>query len=312
MINLAGQPATPPRSESEARTKDHVAAFLRPVSFETARLTAADSEAAHLLNAGSRIYVSAVSGRPPEQQLALATQLRDCGAEPVPHFAVREFASAEAVEHHLGRLTTEAGVRRLLIIGGDREEPAGPFHAARELIESGLLPAAGITEIGIAGYPEGHPRISSDELDLAMAEKIEAAIETGLGVHIVTQFAFVAEPILRWLERVRNLGIDYPVRVGLAGPTTLSALLRYAQICGVKTSAQALAQAGLVKTMFGLTAPDRVIRPLAEACAGGRLGEVTPHFYAFGGLAGAIRWAKAGAGGGIDFDHTDGFTVDAP
>jgi len=312
MINLAEKAAATNRTDTDNRGKDRVAAFLRQASFETTRLSAADGDAARTLVAGTCVYVSAVPGRPPEEQVAIAAQLRACGAEPVPHIAVREFASADAVERHLNRLATQAGARRLLIIGGDRTEPAGPFHAAIELIESGLLQACGIEEIGVAGYPEGHPRISSDELDRALAAKLEAAAQTGLAAHIVTQFAFAAEPILRWIERMRDLGIDHPIRVGLAGPTTLSSLLRFAQICGVKTSAQALARAGLVKTMFGLTAPDRVIRPLAEACADERLGEVTPHFYSFGGLAGAIRWTMAGAAGRIDFDHAGGFTVVAP
>lgn len=312
MINLAATTAAPIGSGTDSHSKDHVAGFLRQASFETTRLTAADRDAAGTLAAGTCVYVSAIPGRLREEQIAIAAQLRACGVEPVPHIAVREFPSADAVEQHLSRLTAQAGVRRLLIIGGDRTEPAGPFHAAVELIESGLLQACGIEEIGVAGYPDGHPRITSDELDRALAAKLEGAVQTGLRVEIVTQFGFAAEPILRWLGRLRDIGIDHPVRVGLAGPATLSSLLRFAQICGVKTSAQALTRAGLVKTMFGLTAPDRVVRPLAEVCAGEELGEVTPHFYSFGGLAGAIRWAMAGAAGRIDFDQSGGFTVVAP
>lgn len=311
MADLAEQ-SFAEHAHADARTKHRIAAFLRGASFETTRLTTADRAAAKGLNAGTRIYVSAVPGRAPEQQIALAAQLQARGAEPIPHIAVREFSSGDAVEQHIGRLTAQAGVRRLLIISGDREEPAGPFHAAIELIESGVLQACGIEEVGIAGYPEGHPRLSSDELDRALAVKLEAAGETGLSVHIVTQFVFAAAPILSWLEHVRALGIDHSVRIGIAGPATLSSLMRFAQICGVKTSAQMFAQAGLVKTMFGLTAPDRVIRPLAEACVDGRFGEVTPHFYSFGGLAGAVRWVMAGATGRIDFEHAGGFTVVAP
>ncbi|MEZ5788965.1 MAG: methylenetetrahydrofolate reductase [Xanthobacteraceae bacterium] len=309
MINLA---AATIGSGTDPPGTDHVADFLRQASFETTRLTAADRDAAGMLAGGTSVYISAIPGRSREEQVTIAAELRACGVEPVPHIAVREFPGADAVELHLSRLAAQAGVRRLLIVGGDRAEPAGPFHGAVELIESGLLQACGIEEIGVAGYPDGHPRITAEELDRALAAKLEGAVQTGLRLHIVTQFAFAAEPILRWIERLRDLGIDHPVRVGLAGPATLSSLLRFAQICGVKTSAQALTRTGLVKTMFGLTAPDRVIRPLAEACAGEGLGEVTPHLYSFGGLAGAIRWAMAGAAGQIDFDQAGGFTVVAP
>ncbi len=231
-----------------------IADFLRGASFETARLAAADLAALKDLGGDASVYISAIPGRPAEEQLAVATALRAHGVEPIPHIAVREFASAQDLAARLASLVEQASVRRVLIIAGDRAEPAGPFHAAIELIESGLLQDCGIQDIGIAGYPDGHPRIAPLDLDRALAAKIEAAGQTGLRVHVVTQFAFAAEPILRWLARLRDLGIDHPVRIGFAGPATLTGLLRFARICGVKTSAQALARnAGLAKNMFART-----------------------------------------------------------
>ncbi|MFZ1882666.1 MAG: methylenetetrahydrofolate reductase [Rhodoplanes sp.] len=290
-----------------------IADFLRGASFETARLAAADLAALKDLGGDASVYISAIPGRPAEEQIAVATALRAHGVEPIPHIAVREFASAQALAARLTSLVEQASVRRVLIIAGDRAEPAGPFHAAIELIESGLLQDCGIQDIGIAGYPDGHPRIAPLDLDRALATKIEAAGQTGLRVHVVTQFAFAAEPILRWLARLRDLGIDHPVRIGFAGPATLTGLLRFARICGVKTSAQALARnAGLAKNMFARTTPDRLVRPIAEACADGQFGEVTPHLYSFGGLAATIRWAAGVAAGRIELDHAVGFSVTPP
>ena len=290
-----------------------IAGFLRGVSFETTRLAAADLAAAKDLSGDVSLYISAIPSRPPEEQIAVATALRAHGVEPIPHIAVREFASVQALATRLARLVEQASVRRVLIIAGDRAEPAGPFHAAIELIESGLLQDCGIQDIGIAGYPDGHPRIAPLDLDRALAAKIEAAGQTGLRVHVVTQFAFAAEPILGWLARLRDLGIDNPVRIGFAGPATLTGLLRFARICGVKTSAQALARnAGLARDMFARTTPGRLVRPIAEACANGQFGEVTPHLYSFGGLAATIRWAAAVAAGRIELDHAGGFSVTPP
>ncbi|MFY9990175.1 MAG: methylenetetrahydrofolate reductase [Rhodoplanes sp.] len=290
-----------------------IAGFLRGVSFETTRLAAADLAAAKDLGGDVSVYISAIPSRPPEEQIAVATALRAHGVEPIPHIAVREFASVQALATRLARLVEQASVRRVLIIAGDRAEPAGPFHAAIELIESGLLQDCGIQDIGIAGYPDGHPRIAPLDLDRALAAKIEAAGQTGLRVHVVTQFAFAAEPILGWLARLRDLGIDNPVRIGFAGPATLTGLLRFARICGVKTSAQALARnAGLARNMFARTTPDRLVRPIAEACANGQFGEVTPHLYSFGGLAATIRWAAAVAAGRIELDRAGGFSVTPP
>jgi methylenetetrahydrofolate reductase (NADH) len=290
-----------------------VADFVGAATFETTRLLSADRAALKDLGVAASVYVSAIPSHPADEQIAVAAALRTHGVEPVPHIAVREFASAQALSAHLARLVEQASVRRALIIAGDRAEPAGPFRAAIELIESGLLQESGIQDIGIAGYPDGHPRIAPLDLDRALATKIEAASQTGLHVHIVTQFAFAAEPVLGWLARLRDLGIDHPVRVGFAGPTTLTGLLRFARICGVKTSAQALTRnAGLAKNMFALTTPDRLVRPVAEACADGRFGEVTPHVYSFGGLAATIRWATAVAAGRIELDRAGGFSVTPP
>ena len=130
--------------------------------------------------------------------------MRAAGLEPVPHLAVRNFASADALARFLDRLTGEAGVRRLLVIAGDRAEPAGPFHGALEAIDSGLIARHGIATIGISGYPDGHPRIADHELDRLLAAKLEAAAQTGLKVDIVTQFCLDAAPILAWLKRLRD------------------------------------------------------------------------------------------------------------
>jgi methylenetetrahydrofolate reductase (NADPH) len=295
---------------AQAEAQRRVVAFMAQASFETARLAAGDLDVLSSLARGTPIYVSAVPARPLAEQIDIAARIAAVGLEPVPHIAARAFADAAALDRHLGGLR-EASVRRVLIIGGDHTAPTGPFHSANEVIESGLLQARGIAETAVAAYPDGHRRLGPAELDRALATKLEAAAATGLLVHIVTQFGFAAAPIRAWIARLRDQGIDHKVRVGFAGPATLAGLLRYARICGVAASAQALArQAGLAKPVFGLMAPDAVLRPIAEAAA--QLGDIAPHFYAFGGLAAAVRWASAAAAGRITLDHADGFTVEPP
>src|SRR6185436_13565286 len=110
----------------------------------------------------------------------------------------------------------------------DRAEPAGPFRGALEAIDSGLIARSGITEIGISGYPDGHPRIAPHELDRLLAAKLEAAAQTGLAADIVTQFSLDATPIVAWVKRLRDQGVDHPVRIVLAGPTSLTTLMRFA------------------------------------------------------------------------------------
>jgi methylenetetrahydrofolate reductase (NADH) len=306
---MTAPPLVPTAEPNEAA---RIADLVRTASFEATRPRDAELYALAAAAApGAAIYVSALPGRPPQEQIALARRLRGRGFEPVPHLAARNFVGTGDLDDYLARLVEEAGVRRLLVIGGDRDAPAGHFHHAIEVIESGLVQNRGIREIGIAGYPEGHPRVSPVEIARALAAKIEAAAATGLGVHIVTQFAFAPEPILTFIARLRDIGIEQQVRVGVAGPASVATLLRFAAICGVAASARALARnAGLAKHLFGATAPDAIIRALAATRGG--LGDVAPHFFTFGGLGATARWAAAVAAGRAALDHSGGFRVEGP
>jgi methylenetetrahydrofolate reductase (NADPH) len=304
------------RVEPAARPSpiDAIADFAHAFSLEATRPSAEDvATLAATAPAGTRVYLSAVPTRPAEEAIDAAVLLRKAGFEPVPHLAVRNFATADALDDFLERARGEADVRRLLVIAGDRDQPAGAFRSAIEVIDGGALQRNGITEIGIAGYPDGHPRISQQDLDRALADKIQAAETTGIAVHIVTQFCFDAAAILKWIGRLRDFGVEHPVRVGLAGPTNLATLLRYAKRCGVRASAQGLArQAGLVRQLFAMSAPDALVRALAEARAERHLGEIVPHFFSFGGLARTARWAQAVAERRIAIEAAEGFRVEPP
>lgn len=289
-----------------------VSSFLRGFSVEALRPDAIDIAALKsALPAGSQVYLTAVSGRPLSDLMAAATRVRAQGFEPVPHLAARGFASHDELDDVVSRLMTWAGVRRVLAIGGDSERAAGPFSGAIDLIESGILQRHGVVEIGIAGYPDGHARYSQDTLMRTLAAKIEAAEMTGLRAGIVTQFSFDPCAILQWVRRVRDLGVDNPIRVGMAGPADAGTLLRAAHRCGVPASALGLArQGGLTKHLLGASAPDRIVRALAEADAGGATGRIAAHFFSFGGVAATARWAASAAAGRIVLDRGDGFGVE--
>jgi len=302
------------RVEQTSSPTDAITAFARGFSLEATRPSADDVAAlAAIAPAGTRVYLSAVPTRPVDEAIGAAALLRGAGFEPVPHLAVRNFASTIAFDEFLSRARAEADVRRLLVIAGDRDQSAGAFRSSIEVIDGGALQRHGIIEIGIAGYPDGHPRIPQHDLDRALVDKIEAAETTGIAVHIVTQFCFDAAAIVHWVTRLRDFGIEQPVRVGLVGPTSLATLLRYAQRCGVRASAQGLArQAGLVRQLFALSAPDALVRKLSGARAEGHLGEIAPHFFSFGGLARTARWAQAVAESRIAIEAGEGFKVEPP
>lgn len=282
-------------SASRADPAQAVRAFMQGYSVEATRPQLAELDAlAATAPASTRVYLSAVPRLTADELIATSARLRAAGLEPVPHFAAREVTTAAALASCLKRLRNEADVQCALVVAGDRSQPAGPFSAAIELIEAGLLQEHGVSEVGISGYPDGHPRIADHDLRRVMRAKIAAAEDTALRVHIVTQFGFDARRMIAWLDDLRDQGVDHPVRIGLAGPTRMSTLLKYAHRCGVKASGQNVARfGGLAKHLIGMSTPDALVRELAQACAGGKLGTVIPHFFSFGGVAHTARWAEA-------------------
>ena len=304
-------PLRKPAPRFESDTVDGIRAFLSDFSVEVTRPKLADLEAIRdSAGAGTRVYVSAIPTRPSSELVEQSAMARQCGLEPIPHIAVRNYTSRDELSALIGRLSAEAGVRHVLVISGDRGDSAGPFTASLEIIESGILQQHGITHVSIAGHPDGHPVVADDVMHRALVAKIEAAEQSGLEADIVTQFGFDAQAITRWVMKMRDLGIECPVRIGLAGPTNLTTLLKYAQRCGVKASIGGITKhAGLVKNLFGVSAPDSVVRVLAGENATGSLGNVAVHYFSFGGVAATSKWAAHAAQGRITLEG-DGFSVE--
>ncbi|HEX5210775.1 MAG TPA: methylenetetrahydrofolate reductase [Pseudolabrys sp.] len=265
--------------------------FAQRFSLEATRPNAGEIAAlAEILPAGTPVYFSAVPTITEQELIAGAALLRRRGLEPVIHVAARRIGAAADLANLLAGLRGEADVRRLLVIAGDIE-PLGPFPDALAVIQKGRLRESGITEIGIGAYPEGHHRIAAGRLEAALDEKIAAAAAQGLAVHIVSQFSFSPERILAWLKRLRACGINKPVKVGMAGPTSVPGLLRYAKRCGVDASLRGL-MSGAAATLIGHVGPDRIVDALGEA---GDLGDVAPHYFSFGGVVATARYASATA-----------------
>ncbi len=302
-------PASPAPSADPAVRR--VQAFMAGFSLEATRPKPADFEVLRSASPpGTALYLSAVPNHPSQDLVGYCAQAAAIGLIPVPHIAARNYASAGELSDLLARMSA-SGVRRVLAIAGDRETPAGPFADALALIASGLLQRHGIAEAGISGYPDGHGRIAAGAIEKARADKIAAAARCGLKLHIVTQFCFDAAAILAWIARLRESGVTQPVRIGMAGPTGLASLLRYAKRCGVRASASGLTrQSGLLRNVLGTGAPDGIIRALAET-SGGALGDIAAHIYSFGGIGATARWTAAVADGRFTPDGRAGFRVEA-
>jgi len=272
--------------------------FARSFSLEATRPKPAEIAAlAAILPPATPVFLTAVPTIDMEELVAAASGLRKAGLEPVAHIAARRLASAEQLSELLGGLRAESDMRRLLVIGGD-VDASGAFPDALAVIQNGRLREAGIEEIAIGGYPEGHPRIAPDRLEAALDQKIAAARAAGLRIFIVSQFSFSGEKILAWVKQLRACGISVPVKIGLAGPANVTALLRYAKRCGVSASLRGL-MSGAAAGLIGNTGPGRIIETLAPA---GELG-IAPHYFSFGGAVETARYACDASAGRTAAGH---------
>jgi methylenetetrahydrofolate reductase (NADPH) len=265
-----------------------------PYSLEATRPSFGEiADLAAAVPKGTAVCLSSVGVQTFGELAATVIRLRDAGLEPVPHLAARRIAERGALTDFLSRACAEGGVRRVLVVGGETSGH-GPYADALALLHGGLLEAAGVEEVGIAGYPEGHPRIAAETLDRALRDKLAAVRAAGLRPFIVTQFSFAPDAVVGWLRTLRAAGVAVPVRVGMAGPAGIPALLRYAKRCGVGTSLRGLmsgAAAGLVTGLGAHVGPDRILAALDAAR--GDIGDVAPHYFSFGGVVETARYAQA-------------------
>jgi methylenetetrahydrofolate reductase (NADPH) len=245
-----------------------------------------------VLPAGTPVYVNHLPRHTLDDSLASLVAVRAAGLEPVPHISARRVASRAELETFLKRAVAEASVAKALIIGGDESTARGPYTDAAALLREGLLAASGLREVGIAGYPEGHPRIDRTALERAFEEKLALASKQGLGAYVVTQFSFAPARVIEYCSGLARSFPQVPVYVGVAGPTEPMSLLRFAQRCGVSASLRALRAQGLdAVRLVTHTDPGEQLAAVARYCAAHRdCNVVGVHVFSFGGVAAAARW----------------------
>jgi methylenetetrahydrofolate reductase (NADPH) len=237
-----------------------------------------------------------IPGSNPMDMVAPAAKLRRAGLFVMPHVGARHLQSGKQLQELAARLVGEAGIDRVLIVAGDRRKPAGPFDSSLAIMQSGVFQRVGILNMSVAGFPEGNPHISPEVLDAALAAKVAFAQQEGIRLSLTTQFCFSAGPILSWLGRLRERGIDVPVRVGLAGPAGVMTLLRYAVRCGVGNSAHVLTQNPAFAKALMDSGPEPIMREMATTAdrdEWNRLAIAGFHFYLFGGLNRTLDWIAA-------------------
>jgi methylenetetrahydrofolate reductase (NADPH) len=222
----------------------------------------------------------------------LTELIAGAGHQVVPHIAARQVADRAQLRSIVDRLAG-AGVRNIYVIGGDAAVPIGEFASAVDLLDTLATLDHPFTDIGIAGYPEGHPKISDTELLNALLRKQRHA------TYLVSQLCFDTEVLLAWLRGTRREGVTLPLRVGIAGPIDTRTLVTLALRIGVGSSLRYLTkQHGLLGSVLrgGAYRPEHLLDELADAPDLDELGIDGVQLSSFNQIAATVEWQRRVAG----------------
>jgi methylenetetrahydrofolate reductase (NADPH) len=272
--------------------EEGVATLLRTARFELMPFESFDEEIEQLPS-DATIAITTSPQLGIERTIEKAELAAERGFEVVPHVAARYVTDRDHLEEIARRLEA-AGVTDIFVPGGDREEPAGEFESAYDLLSTLEDTEYEFEEVGITGYPEGHEFLEQETLVRSMRKKAPYA------TYIVTQLCYDPDTVLDWIESVRARGIDLPVEIGIPGVMKYQRLLQISQKVGVGDSVKFLKKTtgivGFVKQLVGSRGtynPDDLVEGFGPYVDDEEYGIRGIHIYTFNQTSDTEDWRRA-------------------
>lgn len=288
-----------------APLRERIITFMRAASVEIT-----PSEERHLaalrgfLPAKCAIYISHVPRATLAQVVKTALAVQAAGFQATPHLVARRINYPETLRTALAELVAH-GVEQVLLVAGDTEYAVGEYESTLDVLASGLVEKSGIKRIGVAGYPEGQRGIGHAMLGNALVAKQAFAERTGLPLFIVTQFGFNGNALRDWEPELARISVRLPILAGVAGPTPLSKLIKFAMRCGIGASLRTVMRnLSAVSGMAELaTTPEQHLMRLMQLPSSTRV--IAPHFFCFGGVLETAQWISDVVAGNFAIDPAE-------
>lgn len=206
--------------------------------------------------------------------------------KPVPHVVLRNYENLEKLQEYVLDISL-LGLDKILILSGGRKNAKGNLYSVLDtnLTEINFF---NIKTICLPGFPEGNLDNSTIESLEFLKEKLKI-FETTFDCEIITQFCLKPEPIINFINLLKQNNIKNKLSIGIIGPTNPLSLAKFIKNIGISNAMSQVSDDIFNKSTQWLTYdPNSLITDLYD-----KIQNINKfHLYNFGKFEKTIEWAN--------------------